>query len=300
MAKLTCKNCGTPYKEDQLFCDQCGKALPLFSETEPKERMITCPLCKRRISEKLTKCPYCGEEISLEKLVEVAVTNNRFKTYTRLGLVLSIFAFFTLFSFPLLSLVFALIGLLLSIVGYAKEKTIALWGIVLSTLGLITTVVLIVLVIGFDFHTSFLSWSLPIEENKVDEYINPNTKYKGNIYTSWLEDKNSLLVLKSEGTFTWYQDSQEIDNNFQSGIFQLENGIVTDAGKIFEDDHYYYYQLTLFRLLVNQDGKVENDTFSSHIYTLGIDKDTKGSMSLKDLEEGTLYSFVKTEDASIG
>ncbi len=300
MAKLTCKNCGTPYKEDQLFCDQCGNPLPLFEETEPKTRMITCPLCKRRISEKLTKCPYCGEEISLEKLVEVAVTNTRFKTYTRLALLLGIFSFFTLFSFPLLSLIFALIGLLLSIVGYSKEKKIALWGILFSSLGLITTLVLIVLVVGFNFQTTFLSWSLPLEESKVDEYINPNTKYKGNIYTSWLEDKNSLLVLKSDGTFTWYQNSQEIDFNFHSGIFQLENGIITDEGKIFEDQNYYYYQLTLFRLLVNQNGEVVNDTFSAHVFTLGIDKDTRGLMTLKDLEEGTLYSFVKTEDASIG
>ena len=193
----------------------------------------------------------------------------------------------------------AIIGLVLSILGVSLENKIALYGTITSSVGLLVIITLLVLVVGFNFQTSFLTWS--IKEEVEEPILNGNREYKESVYTSWEEnDGNNLVVLKNDGTFAWHYDKVDLEQNYQTGIFQLENGINTSQGIVYEDQSFYYYQLTLFKLASNQNGVTENDNISASIYTLGIKKDTRDGMCLENLEDEKNICFHKIQEAPVG
>ena len=300
MEELKCKVCGEPYEPNQAFCYRCKNALPIEDEPLPElEKEVTCPFCHRSVSEQYTECPYCGEKLSLERLVEAAVWNNRYRNLTQFGIVLGAGSFLAIFFSPIIALIMAIVGLLLSILGISLENKIALYGTITSSIGLLVIITLLVLVVGFNFQTSFLAWS--IKEEVEEPILNGNREYKESVYTSWEEnDGKNLVVLKNDGTFAWHYDKVDLEQNYQTGIFQLENGINTSQGIVYEDQSFYYYQLTLFKLASNQNGVTENDNISASIYTLGIKKDTRDGMCLENLEDEKNICFHKIQEAPVG
>ncbi len=297
MTKLICKNCGTPYQEDQNFCDKCGNPLPPFEKVEVPDKKITCPLCRRKISEKVKVCPYCGESISLESLIKAAIQDNKFRNYMQLGLGLSLGSFIVLFFYPLISLILATIGLVICIFGVtSKYRRIAITGTTFSVLNITITIILIAMVIGFDFSWDLLPWSIDLKKEE-EPTLSDIIRYKEKLYTAW--EEKSLLVLNEQGTFEWYQEKTNLKNNYQKGIFQLENGINTSEGKIFEDENYYYYQLSLFQTEVNKDGISKKEDIELKVYTAALAKDNFKKLIIQDLETEKDITFTKIKEGTV-
>lgn len=295
---LKCKKCGHSYVKDQIYCDQCGNNLPPRDDEEIINEWMSCPTCKRKINKSISICPFCGENINLNQIIENVIIKNKSKNYAILGFIFGVISIISFLFFPLVSLSMGIVGLVLSIIGLRINKTIGISGIISSVLGLSITIILLVLVVGFNYSNNLISWS--IQQNDVLENLSGNTKYKFTVYTTWehIEEKD-LLILRSDGTYEWYQDKNNLDNNYEKGVFILENGVNLYNDMLYEDANYYYYQLTLVRLNVSSNHQSSSRNLTQITYTLGISKVERNNMCLEDIETGEKMYFRKLNTNNI-
>lgn len=302
---LKCKNCGYPYKENQIFCDHCGNPLPPIDkiEEEPEKKWIQCPTCKRKIIETTSICPFCGENINLDSMIEKTIDKNRKKSFALAGFIIGIFSFAFIPHFPFLAIILGVLGLSFSIAGKKENNKNAILGIITSIFSILIVILLLILVYGFQFSYPIFSWSIK-EPPTIDDSnaITNNYKEKSKVYTNWVQENGEdLLVLTKEGTYEWYQDKKNIEDNYIKGVFMLQNGINTYNDITYEDMHFYYYQLTLINLQTVVNGEnLQSIEKTQTIYNLGLSKKFNG-ICIENIETGVKNCFKKaTTDPSIG
>lgn len=99
--------------------------------------------------------------------------------------------------------------------------------IVLSTLLLLVTVFLIAIVLHNDSdHNIF--------EKKTQEVVLDKSKP---LYNKWLTDNNSLIIFGSDLKFAWYDDKEELENNYYLGTYKYKTNTeaITEMGYSIEE-----------------------------------------------------------------
>ena len=79
---------------------------------------------------------------------------------------------------------------------------------------------------------------LPSSETEYDQF-------KKLAYYAWDEQNgNSLLVLNEDGTYFWYQDRDNLEDNYTKGVYMLSSGVQDHNQQyVYKDDTFYYYEL---------------------------------------------------------
>lgn len=173
---------------------------------------------------------------------------------------------------------------LLGLKSYSSSKRFALWGIILGALSLIFSVSVITVTISKELTEK------PVETEFNTEYDN----LKKLAYHAWNEQNgNSLLVLNEDGTYYWYQDKNNLKDNYTKGVYMLSSGVQDNREQyVYQDDSFYYYQLFLTKIQVIQNQQDVTMNFSRQDqYTLGIDATNNSVVCVKDVTSGNVSCF---------
>lgn len=122
------------------------------------------------------------------------------------------------------------------------------------------------------------------------------------LYSSWQEQNkygNSVLVLNDDGTYYWYMNSNDLDDNYIKGVYTLNYGIEEDINsqKLYQDDAFYYYQLFLTKIkVVSKTDEIYNDINKrQESYTVGLDINSNTISCLEDTASGNTKCFTKID-----
>lgn len=94
---------------------------------------------------------------------------------------------------------------------------------IISTLKLVSCFILLTVSIALIIN---IANEVNSEENTTSTLISTpeSRKTKSTIIGTWITENNSLFCFYDDGTFYWYDDYQEKDNNYYAGTYTYKNG----------------------------------------------------------------------------
>lgn len=182
----------------------------------------------------------------------------------------------------------AFVSSLLGIHSYSKSKRFAFMGIVLGSISLIFSVSVVTVTI-----------SRELAKDDSPSYESEYDGFKKLAYHAWDEQNgNSLLVLNEDGTYYWYQNKDNLQDNYTKGVYMLSSGVQDHSQQyVYKDDTFYYYQLFLTKIQVvqNQQDVTSLESSRQDRYTFGIDIATNAIGCVEDVTSGNVSCFNRVD-----
>ncbi len=296
---LKCKNCGYPYKENQMFCDHCGNPLPLDDGPVAEKKWIICPTCKRKIIEDLVICPFCGENLQHP---QTKIPTQNTSILWMLGTIFFAINILLYFFYPMGCIFFLTASAILFGITTITNKKLGTILLVITSLFTILEISFYLYIETTNAEFSFLPWSVTTIERPAT-MVEENEHYKQMLYTTWEEvDGNNLLVLKQDGTYEWYYNKNDLEMAFMKGLFTLENGATIYGDILYEDQDYFYYQINLIKTEASikdeeQDTKTDDKQTE---YIVALSKQNENQLYLENIETQNRISFQKSNNLQGG
>lgn len=208
--------------------------------------------------------------------------------YGAAGFLLAIIAICFSFVNAIPACICALVAFFLSLLGlksYSDSKRFAFMGTLLGAVSLIFSISVVTVTISNE-----------LTKDDSESFVNNDYEYfKELAYHAWNEQNgNSLLVLNEDGTYFWYQDKDNLEDNYTKGVYMLSSGVQDHSQQyIYKDDTFYYYELFLTKIQVIEDKQDVTSMASSRQdrYTLGIDIATNEIGCVEDVTSGDVSCF---------
>lgn len=203
------------------------------------------------------------------------------------GFILAIIAICFSFIHAIPACICACAAFFLSLFGirsYNRSKRFAFWGIVLGTISLV-------------FSVSVVTVTLSNEFNKEEDssFESEYDQFKKLAYHAWDEQNgNSLLVLNEDGTYYWYQNKDNLEDNYTKGVYMLSSGVLDKSQQyVYKDDTFYYYELFLTKIQVieNRQDVTAMESSKQDRYAFGIDIETNQIGCVEDVTLGSVSCF---------
>lgn len=209
-----------------------------------------------------------------------------------ISLICGIASLFTMF-WIVPGIIFEIVAIILGIVAIVKKENIAMpiIGIVLSGLSMIVTMGLILFAILTPEGTLVKSYNTLAEGNT--DKVKIENKLEGH---KWKMTDGSLLELKSNGVYYWYQDADNLTDNYFYGTYTTKVGddAIDSINKItkFNEEYFsnnnkvvlrtdvYYLELNKISTVISKNA---NSTIQKSYFCIGFYKGSSTNAACANL-----------------
>lgn len=216
-----------------------------------------CGYCGKKLNKNTKMCPYCKTPVEEEEIeiLDIDISDNLKILASRkpnnklcnISMIMCLISIIFILFLPIVSLILEIFSIIIYIKGKNKcdDKT-KKKSFIIFIASIILIILSVIILILSNLTIKVEDRKLTLKENII-ELIETNVN-KSRIKASWkmLDDNGKTLIsFNSDGTYYCYTDSNNLDDNYFTGNYEIKAGKrITNKIKKYQDKEYYYYTIT--------------------------------------------------------